>query len=165
MMTITEIPKEWRLLEACSLRPETITNDNYAADLHSSLDNELARPESARQFFQSTYPTEGLSEICRMIFNRLANGNESNDPSLYRLDSGFGGGKTHTLITLAGAAKHPDLVRANVTPVPAEYAPSQGVRIVPFTGENTDLIRGAEISGSSVRPKSLIGHIAVHLGG
>ena len=165
MTTITEIPNHWRLLEACALRPETITNDNYAADLHSSLESELARTESARQFFQSTYPTEGLSEVCRMIFNRLANGNESNDPSLYRLDSGFGGGKTHTLITLAGASKHPDLVRDGVTPVPAEYAPTQDVSIVPFTGENTDLIRGAEISGYSVRPKSLIGHIAVHLGG
>ena len=165
MTTITEIPKAWRLLNACSLRPETITNDNYAADLHSSLDKELARPESARQFFQSTYPTEGLKDVCRMIFNRLANGNQSNDPSLYRLDSGFGGGKTHTLITLAGAAKHPDLVRDGATPVPAAYATSQGVRIVPFTGENTDLVRGAEISGYSVRPKSLIGHIAVHLGG
>ena len=165
MTTTTEIPNHWRLLEACALRPETITNDNYAADLNSSLDNELARPETARQFFQSTYPTEGLREICRMIFNRLANGNESNDPSLYRLDSGFGGGKTHTLITLAGAARHPDLVRDDVTPVPAKSAPTQDVRVVPFTGENTDLIRGAEVSGYSVRPKSLIGHVAVHLGG
>lgn len=76
MTTITEIPKDWSLLEACSLRPETIAHDNYAADLHSSLESELAVPESARQFFQSTYPTEGLSEVCWMIFNRLADGNE-----------------------------------------------------------------------------------------
>ena len=100
-----------------------------------------------------------------MIFRRLALGNESSEPSLYRLDAGFGGGKTHTLITLAGAAKHPGLIREDATPIPVEYAPNQRVRIVPFTGENTDLVNGAEISGFTVRPKTLIGHIALHLGG
>ena len=57
MTTSTDIPESWRLLEACALRPETITNDNYAADLNNSLTNELETPASARQFFQSTFPT------------------------------------------------------------------------------------------------------------
>ena len=100
-----------------------------------------------------------------MIFTRLAHGDESDEPSIYRLDSGFGGGKTHTLIALAGAATQPDLIRQGVTPVPSEYALSQGVSIIPFTGENTDLVNGAIVSGHTVRPRSLMGHIALQIGG
>ena len=92
------------LFNACQLRSEESTRDNYAADLQRSLQGELSNPESARQFFQSTYPTIGMKDICRGIFSRLKQGNASNEPSVYRLGSSFGGGKTHTLIALAGAA-------------------------------------------------------------
>ena len=165
MATLQDIPESWHLLNACLLRSETVTNDNYAADLQRALENELADIDSARQFFQSTYPTDGLSGICRMIFNRLAHGDASGEPSIYRLDSGFGGGKTHTLIALAGAATHPTLIREGVVPVPPEYAPGPDVRIVPFTGENTDLVNGAIVSGHTIRPRSLMGHIALQVGG
>ena len=92
------------LFNACRLRSEESTRDNYAADLQRSLQGELSTPELARQFFQSTYPTIGMKDICRGIFSRLRQGDASNEPSVYRLGSSFGGGKTHTLIALAGAS-------------------------------------------------------------
>ena len=155
------------LFNACVPRSASSANENYAADLHGALRNELGSIESARQFFQSTYPTNGLSEICRMIFSRLTLGNESNESSLYRIDSSFGGGKTHTLIALAGLAKHTELIQEDITPVPSDLVPDQPVRIVAFTGENTDLVNGAYLGDDfpSIRPKSLIGHIAVQIGG
>ena len=108
---------------ACQLRSEESTRDNYAADLQRSLQGELSTPELARQFFQSTYPTNGMKDICRSIFNRLQHGDASNEPSVYRMGSGFGGGKTHTLIALAGAARYPQLVTEGETIVPVEFAP------------------------------------------
>ena len=42
MATLQDIPESWHLLNSCSLRPETVTNDNYAADLQRALENELA---------------------------------------------------------------------------------------------------------------------------
>ena len=154
------------LFNACQVRSEESTRDNYAADLQRALRDELSTPDSTRQFFQSTYPTRGMRDICRGIFERLANGDESNEPSVYRLGSAFGGGKTHTLIALAGAARHPHLISEGVTTVPAELAPAEQVRIVAFTGENSDVVRGALIPGSDrVRAKSLIGHLAWQLGG
>ena len=155
------------LFNACAPRSASSANENYAADLHGALRNELGSIESARQFFQSTYPTNGLSEICRTIFSRLTLGNESNESSLYRIDSSFGGGKTHTLIALAGLAKHTELIREDITPVPSNLVPDEPVRIVAFTGENTDLVNGAYLGDDfpSIRPKSLIGHIAVQIGG
>ena len=51
------------LFNACKLRSEESTRDNYAADLQRSLQGELSTPELARQFFQSTYPTIGMKDI------------------------------------------------------------------------------------------------------
>ena len=113
------------LFNACKLRSEESTRDNYAADLQRSLQGELSTPELARQFFQSTYPTIGMKDICRGIFGRLKQGDASNEPSVYRLGSSFGGGKTHTLIALAGAARHPQLIREGETTVPVEFAPGE----------------------------------------
>ena len=154
------------LFNACQLRSEESTRDNYAADLQRSLQGELSTPESAQQFFQSTYPTNGMKDICRGIFSRLKQGDASNEPSVYRLGSGFGGGKTHTLIALAGAARHPRLILEGETTVPTKYAPAEPVRLAAFTGENSDVERGALMPGSGgVRAKSLIGQIAWQLGG
>ena len=107
-----------------------------------------------------------MKDICRGIFSRLKQGDASNEPSVYRLGSSFGGGKTHTLIALAGAARHSQLIREGETTVPVECAPEEPVRLVTFTGENSDVERGSLIPGSSdARAKSLIGHIAWQLGG
>ena len=164
-MTVS-ISESNHLFNACQLRSEESTRDNYAADLQRSLQRELSTSESARQFFQSTYPTSGMRDICRGIFSRLKQGDASNEPSVYRLGSSFGGGKTHTLIALAGAVRHPQLIREGETTVPVDYAPAEPVRLVTFTGENTDVVRGALIPGSGdVRAKSLIGQIAWQLGG
>ena len=154
------------LFNACRLRSEESTRDNYAADLQRSLQGELSTPELARQFFQSTYPTIGMKDICRGIFSRLRQGDASNEPSVYRLGSSFGGGKTHTLIALAGATRYSQLIRESETTVPVEFAPEEPVRLVTFTGENSDVERGALMPGSDdVRAKSLIGQIAWQLGG
>ena len=165
MMTFS-ISASNHLFNACKLRSEESTRDNYAADLQRSLQGELSTPELARQFFQSTFPTIGMKDICRGIFSRLKQGDASNEPSVYRLGSSFGGGKTHTLIALAGAVRYPQLIMEGETPVPVEFAPGETVRLVTFTGENSDVERGALIPGSSdARAKSLIGQIAWQLGG
>ena len=167
MVTGQSINKSLNLFSACPPRPTNVAGDNYAADMDNTLKNQFADIESARQFFQTTYPTDGLKDVSRKIYHRLMDGDDSTEDSIYRLDSRFGGGKTHTLITLAGAALYPELVREGATPVPAEYAPSQAIRLVAFTGENTDLEQGANLGEgySGIRPKSLIGHIAAKIGG
>lgn len=156
----------WRLFEACQLQPKETTRDNYAADLQKSLRGELSSVSSAEQFFQSTFPAGGMRDVCGRIFNRLSVGDASNEPSVYRLGTAFGGGKTHTLIALAGASQFPDLIVKGVTPIPAETVPSAPVRLATFTGENSDVERGAVIPGSNgLRAKSLIGQLAWQLGG
>ena len=156
------------VFQACKPRPAELTNDSYAADLHSALEKELKTPESTRDFFKGTYQTDAMRTACRMIFDRLHNGNASEQPSIYRFNSRFGGGKTHTLIALAGACLHPDLVRdeSNLTPIPSNLA-TNGIKLVAFTGENIDPLSGTVLDETlpEARVRSLAGFVAYHLGG
>ena len=159
-MTLTPV------FQACRPRPSQLTNSSYAADLQRALREEIATPESALGFFQGTYPTEAMRIACRMVFDRLHNGISSEQPPVYRFNSRYGGGKTHTLITLAAGCLHPELVRQGPerTPIPSGLA-TDAVKLVAFTGESVDPLSGTELDGTGARAKSLTGYVAYHLGG
>ena len=148
--------------------PSELTNDSYAADLHAALAKELGSVESASDFFRGTYQTNAMRTACRMIFDRLCNGDSSNQPSVFRFNSRFGGGKTHTLIALAGACLHPQLVQQDeeLTPIPRKMA-TEGIKLVAFTGENIDPLSGTVMDEAipESRVRSLAGFVAYSLGG
>lgn len=50
------------------------------------------------QFFRNTHPTAALAKLCRDVFGRLTSTTEAG--AILRLSTGFGGGKTHALMTL-----------------------------------------------------------------
>jgi predicted AAA+ superfamily ATPase len=57
--------------------------------LHSVYSN-------AENFFRNaTYPSQGLRTVVQEVFLRLSGNNTV--PAIHRLETGFGGGKTHTL--------------------------------------------------------------------
>ena len=131
------------LLKSCTTRPFEQTSDNYAADLHKALQGEIGNAASAADFFAGTHTTPAMRRVATGIFDRLKHGSPANQPAIIRFNSMFGGGKTHTLIALAAAAKYPQLVRSEVAGglLPAELA-VDGVRLVCFTGENANLLDG-----------------------
>ena len=47
-------------------------------------------------FTEATYPTEGLRQTVSNVFRRISG--DQTAPSIYRLETSFGGGKTHSLI-------------------------------------------------------------------
>ena len=161
-MTTNLIP----VFQACPPRHPELTSSSYAADLHRAIRNEVATPQGALDFYRGTYPAPAMKTACRMVFDRLHNGEASEQPSVYRFNSRYGGGKTHTLITLAAACLHPDVVRQEPeeTPIPSHLA-TDSVRLIAFTGENVDPLSGAELDDMGNRAKSLTGHVAYHLGG
>ena len=154
------------VFQACPPRPPELTSSSYAADLHRAIRNEVATSQGALDFFRGTYPAPAMKTACRMVFDRLHNGDASEQPAVYRFNSRYGGGKTHTLITLAAACLHPDVVRQEpeTTPIPSHLA-TDSVRLVAFTGENVDPLSGTELDGAGNKAKSLTGHVAYHLGG
>ena len=154
------------LLESCTPRPKEQTSEDYAADLHKALGGEIRTAANAADFFAGTYATPSMRRVTTGIFDRLRHGSSANQPAFIRFDSAFGGGKTHTLIALAAAAKHPELIRAGAAGglLSPELAVDD-VQLVCFTGENANILQGMAMEGTDRRAKSLTGFLAYHLGG
>ena len=93
-----------------TLKPELqsgeLTLAEFAADLHEVT---LARGKRAvyedpAQFFALTYPTHALRELVKDVAVRLA---RQSDKAVRQLELTYGGGKTHTLITLYHLFRNP----------------------------------------------------------
>src|SRR6516164_1480887 len=71
----------------------------FAADLYEVLMQRGKQPvyEKPESFFGLTFPTHNLRNLVRDVALRLAN---KNDKAVRQLELTYGGGKTHTLITL-----------------------------------------------------------------
>ena len=99
--------KPWH--EVVQLRDELKTGELslsiFAADLYDVVMGK-ARPiyQHPYDFFSFTYPTFNLRELAKDVALRLAG---KNDKAVRQLELTYGGGKTHTLITLYHLAHHP----------------------------------------------------------
>ena len=82
------------------------TADTYAARLGQVVRNEgPLEYRNAQRFFQRTHETNGLMSLLNGIEGRLKGRNRQNQDPIVQLQTPFGGGKTHTLISLYHKAK------------------------------------------------------------
>ncbi|MBM3883537.1 MAG: ATP-binding protein [Verrucomicrobia bacterium] len=101
--------KPWH--EVVTLRPDLASGElslqQFAADLYEVVMQTGQRPvyEKPENFFALTYPTYNLRELVREVVLRLAG---QNDKAVRQLALTYGGGKTHTLITLRHLVFDPD---------------------------------------------------------
>ncbi len=79
----------------------------FAADLYEVMMQNGKRPiyEKPEEFFALTYPTHNLRNLVREVVLRLAG---KNDKAVRQLELTYGGGKTHTLITMRHLVDDPD---------------------------------------------------------
>ncbi|MCF7668420.1 MAG: DUF499 domain-containing protein [Verrucomicrobia bacterium] len=117
----------------------------------------------AEQFFSAgTYATQGFKMVLNEVFARLAG--DGTAPAIHRLDTAFGGGKTHTLIACAHIAyKGRELAPHISHLVEPKWIPEKG-------GIDVAGIAGNEIpvhkpKGTSLIPYTLWGEIAYQIGG
>ena len=100
-MTKTRKLRPWH--EVVRLKEELRTGElslaQFAADLHEVTLAQRRRPvyEDPEKFFALTYPTHALRELVKDVAARLAG---KSDKAVRQLELTYGGGKTHTLITL-----------------------------------------------------------------
>ena len=149
------------LLDACPPRPIAQAGDQYAADIIRGLSEELATSETAADFLDTTHLTKDTADFLRMAMDRIALGRDSTSPSVYQLYSRYGGGKTHSLLLLAAAAKYPHLPYwqddAQCDPASAE--------VIAFDGEKHNVVNGTQMDDQDNRARSLAGYVLYHLGG
>lgn len=118
----------------------------FAADLYDVIMQKGARPvyEDPAQFFALTYPTYNLRELVKDVMTRLAG---KNDKAIRQLELTYGGGKTHTLVTLRHLVNDP----AHLPDLPAvhEFEAHIGLkppkaRVVALCFDKFDVEKGIE---------------------
>jgi hypothetical protein len=121
---------------------------------------------SPEVFFQKTYFTAGLKSIARRVVQGL-NGGQDADNRVISLQTGFGGGKTHTLISLFHLAKWGK--KAINSEYTKELLATTGEpkfdtsHIAVFTNTTNDPAQGRKVDGFTIR--TLWGELAYQLGG
>jgi len=93
--------------------------------------------KDAQLFFQKTYLTRGLENLLNTVFSRLSGG--KGDPVI-QLQTPFGGGKTHALLTLYHCVKHREKI--SHLPVASKLANVHNAKVAVFVGTHADALSG-----------------------
>ncbi len=153
------------VFDSCEPRPEVLKGDLreeiFAARLKDVIDNK-ADPvyQDPTTFFDNTYSTEGLKLLLDEALGRLTGVKRANN-AIIRLETAFGGGKTHNLIALYHVAKgyNPGPPFVDSTLIPA----SGSVQVVGVVG--SDLQPRDGLDHRDVTTYTLWGELAYQLGG
>src|SRR5579884_317214 len=160
-----------RVWEVCEPHPDVFARDMdpamFAASLHAveagTADPDYTDPE---RFFGKTFMTRALADVLEGVLARLV-GQPGRGAAVRRLETPFGGGKTHTMVALYHLIRHPEAVEAtdagqrlgerlNVRTLP------RGLRLAVLDGVALDP-HGREAEG--LRLLTLWGELAYRLGG
>ena len=134
------------IFETCRPRADVLDGAlqeaDFAADLAQVVTGE-GSPEytDPTRFFANTYPTRGLGNLLANVCRRLS-GAGGEVASIFRLDTSYGGGKSHGLIALCHAARGARDIPGIDEFVDPSLLPQGNVRIAAFDGENADPANG-----------------------
>ena len=157
------------IFDLCTPRPDVLAGTSSDSDFAADLSHVIrgaggpAEYSDPARFFANTYPTRGLKSLLANVCTRLT-GKSGAVAAIFRLDTSFGGGKTHGLIALVHAARGMKGV-AN----PSEFLdpgliPTGDVKVAAFDGENADPANGRRM-GDDVLAYSPWGELAYALAG
>jgi len=120
----------------------------FAADLYDVAMGK-AKPiyQKPEEFFALTYPTYNLRELAKDVLLRLAG---ENDKAIRQLELTYGGGKTHTLITMFHLVRDPKKLPS--LPAVKEFVEHAGIkppqaRIAMLAFDKLDVERGMQVLG------------------
>ena len=139
----------------------------FAADLYEVMMQRGKRPvyEKPEEFFALTFPTYNLRRLVRDVVLRLAG---KNDKAVRQLELTYGGGKTHTLITLRHLVHDPE--RLPDLPAVAEFIQDIGpacaedaagrqrppkCRVVGLCFDKLDVEKGMEVYAPDGKARTL----------
>lgn len=139
----------------------TLTEDQFAAKLSNVVAGTAADVYRFPDlFFASTYPTAGMRTLLEDCFGRLT-GKRGGAASI-RLDTSYGGGKTHQLIALYHIAKHGSSILGLETFANLSLLPDVSVSVAAIVGSDLDPVTGIGHKDGT-RTYTLWGEIAYQL--
>src|SRR6266496_900248 len=144
--SLTPWHKVVRLRE--DVRNGDLSKAAFAADLYDVVMNRGSKVyREAYEFFALTYPTLNIRNLSKDVVWRLAG---RSDKAIRQLELTYGGGKTHTLITLYHLTRDPEhLPQLAAVKEFTEHIelpiPRTHIVVLPF--DKLDTARGMEIKG------------------
>ena len=139
------------------LRSGELPMHMFAADLYEVMMQSGKRPvyEKPENFFALTFPTYNLRHLVRDVVLRLAG---KNDKAVRQLELTYGGGKTHTLITLLHLVNGPDQLPD--LPSVAEFVEAIGekppkCRVACLCFDKLDVEKGMDVRSPEGRIRAL----------
>lgn len=154
------------VFESCVPREEVLTgelrDEMFAARLKDVVEGH-ADPiyQDPTIFFDNTFVTAGLRTLAQEVVGRLSGRKPSASPFV-RLETSFGGGKTHSLIALLHLARggSPSVPESLVS---QSWLPSFPWKVAALVGNDIDPANG--VTHGSIKVRTLWGELAWQLGG
>lgn len=159
------------IFDLCEPRDEVLkgvlSEDIFAARLKDVMDDHAdAVYGDPTTFFENTYPTSGLKTLLNEALGRLV-GDAAGKNAVIRLETAFGGGKTHNLIALyhvvSGNTSHASV--ANLLDKSVKLPKPGDVKIAGVVGSDLDPTVGIIHPEDGVKTLTLWGELAYQLGG
>lgn len=159
------------IFDLCVPRREVLqgelSEDTFAARLKDVMDGSADPVYGDPQtFFDNTYPTSGLKTLLIDSLGRLI-GSAAGKNAVIRLETAFGGGKTHNLIALyhAASGRTPTHILEELIG-PSIPFPSPGeIKIAGVVGSDLDPTVGVSHPQDGIKTLTLWGELAYQLGG
>jgi hypothetical protein len=153
------------IFETCIPRPDVLTGtlmeDQFAAKLSNVVaDTGADVYRIPDQFFASTYPTVGMRTLIEDCFGRLTG--KGNGTASIRLDTSYGGGKTHQLIALYHIARYGRAIPGIEAFADHSLLPDAPVAVAAIVGSDLDPVTGMGHKDGT-RTYTLWGEIAYQL--
>jgi len=157
------------IFSTCIPRDEILGGDLaeeiFAAKLKQVVDGNAPRVYGdAGTFFANTYPTDGLKTLIAEVFGRLT-GAASGSPVI-RLETSFGGGKTHDEIALWHIAKNGRYIQGLDRCVDnLQIIPDRPIQVAAIACQDLDPVNGVLHEETGIKIFTLWGEIAYQIGG
>ncbi len=153
------------VLKGCIPRKEVLKGDLddaiFAADFGGLIAGKAPKVyKDSKIFFQNTHPAANLRKVATVVFERLANPKEGG--ATIRLSTGFGGGKTHTLMALWHLGKNIGDLSLGTELLPAAGRP-KNVKVIAIDAGKAGVPEF--MSHGKTRIRSLWGELFFQFGG
>ncbi len=153
----TCIPRE-------EIRAGELSVDLFAAKLRLVVEKKAPVVyQDAGKFFANTFATDGIKTLIREVFSRLT-GNSAGS-AVIRLETSFGGGKTHDEIALWHICKKGREIEGLDRFIDLNLIPDRSVQVAAVDGRDLDPENGIYHHDTGVTTKTLWGEIAYQIGG
>ncbi|WP_237766247.1 hypothetical protein [Arthrospira platensis] len=141
-----------------------LTEDIFAAKIRPVVEGKAPLVyQDAEVFFANTFPTEGIRTLIREVFGRLTGANVGSP--IIRLETSFGGGKTHDQIALWHICSRGRPIQGLERFGDLNLIPEKGVQVAAIDGRDLDPENGIFHQDTGITTYTLWGEIAYQIGG